>query len=260
MDIAKLSSKFHASRYYGCLTVFALIISTLIVLHPCISVQAKSSASDMSPLPSLPSTANLTLVALNGTEIFLNSSKIAALPSTMAPGGYTAGTAPFSTYNYTGVSLKTLADLVGGLNSSEVLMVEGSDGYTKNFTYSQVVNGNFSTFNSTTGNPASPTKPIVPIVAYYNNSLLIPGESNGGSGPLMVAMVGNDNLVTQGKYWIKWVVKLEVLRASSTVPEFSPVSIVSLFIALTLIAVASIVWLGRRLPQKLLFNENDEDN
>jgi hypothetical protein len=207
------------------------------------------------PLPSLPSTTNLTIFALNGTEHFLNSSQIAALPSTTAPGGYNAGTAPFSTNDYTGVSLKTLADLVGGLNSSEVLMVEGSDGYTQNFTYSQVVNGNFSTFNSTTGNPASPTKQIVPIVAYYNNSQLIPGESNGGSGPLMVAIVGNDSLITQGKYWVKWVVKLEVLRASSTVPEFSLVSIVSLFVALTLIAVASSVWFGRKSPKKFFFNK-----
>jgi hypothetical protein len=232
-----------------------VIVLTLIALQPCASTQAKSSVGATSISQSLPSTANLTLVALNGTEYFLNSSQIAALPSTTAPGGYNAGIAPFSTNNYTGVSLKTLADLVGGLNSSEVLMVEGSDGYTRNFTYSQVVNGNFSTFNSTTGNPASPTKPIVPIVAYYNNSQLIPGKSNGGSGPLMVAIVGNDSLVTQGKYWIKWVVKLEVLRASSTVPEFSSVSIVSFFMALTLIAVALSVWLSRKSPRKLLLNK-----
>jgi putative heme iron utilization protein len=35
---------------------------------------------------------------------------------------------------YTGVSLNTLANLVGGLNSSEVLMVNASDGYHMNFT------------------------------------------------------------------------------------------------------------------------------
>jgi hypothetical protein len=131
-------------------------------------------------------------------------------------------------------------------------MVEGSDGYAKNFTYSQVVNGNFSTYDRTTGNTATPTKPIVPIVAYYNNSQLIPGESNGGSGPLMVAIVGNDSLVTQSKYWIKWVVKLEVFRASATlVPEFPSVSIVSLFMALTLIAIVSSVCIRRKSLKKL---------
>jgi hypothetical protein len=145
-----------------------------------------------------------------------------------------------------------LANLVGGLNSGEVLMVEGSDGYSINFTYSQVVNGNFSAFNSS-GNLTSPTKPIVPIVAYYNNSQLIPGESNGGSGPLMVAIVGNDSLVTQGEYWVKWVDNVEVFSTTS-IPEFPSVSLVSLFVALTLITVVSSAWFARKSPKKPFFH------
>jgi hypothetical protein len=182
----------------------------------------RSSADAKSLSPSLPSTANLTLVALNGTEYFLNSSQIAALPSITGSGGWS------TINNYTGVSLETLANLVGGLNSSEVLAVVGSDGYTKNFTYAQVVNGNFSggTF--------------VAIIAYYNNSQLIPGESNGGKGPLMVAIVGNDSLVTPGNYWVYYADKVMVLRATS-VPEFPAVTLLPLFTALTLIAVVSSV-------------------
>jgi hypothetical protein len=133
-------------------------------------------------------------------------------------------------------------------------MVEGADGYAINLTYSQVVNGNFSTFDSATGNSASPTEPIVPIIAYCNNSQLIPDESSGGGGPLMVAIVGNDSLVTQGKCWVKWVDKLEVFNTTS-VPEFPSVSLVSLFTALTLIAVVSSVWIARKSPKKPLFRK-----
>jgi hypothetical protein len=227
-----------------------VIVSTLIVLQPYALTQAMSSVEIKSLSLSLPSTANLTLAALNGTEYLLNSSQIAALPSTTAAGGYIQGNSlPFNTNNYTGVSLNTLANMVGGLSSGEVLMVEGSDGYTINFTYSEVVNGNFSTFDSATGNPASPTGPIVPIVAYYNDSQLIPDESNGG-GPLMVAIVGNDSLVTQGKYWVKWVDRVEVLSATS-VPEFPSVSLVSLLVALTLIVVVSSVWDARKSKRPL---------
>jgi hypothetical protein len=254
MDIASLVCEFQGKRCYTALAVFAVIVSTLIVLQPCVFAQAMSYADINTLSPSLPSNANLTLVALNGTEYFLNSSQIAALPSIAAPGGYIQGSSPFNTDNYTGVPLNTLANLVGGLNSGEVLMVEGSDGYTINFTYSQVVNGSFSTFDSITGNPTSPTKPIVPIIAYYNNSQLIPDESNGGSGPLMVAIVGNDSLVTQGKYWVKWVDKVEVLSATS-VPEFPSVSLVSLFTALTLIAVVSNVWIARKITQETVFHK-----
>jgi hypothetical protein len=160
---------------------------------------------------------------------------------------------------YTGVSLNTLANLVGGLNSSEVLMVNASDDYHMNFTYSRVANGNFLTFNSTTGNPTSPTEPIVPIVAYYNNSQLIPGKSNGGGGPLRIAIVGNDRLVTQGKYCVKWILEVKVLNSANAISEFPSVSILPLFIALTLIAVVSSVFLGRKPPKKRFFTKQGED-
>jgi hypothetical protein len=211
-------SKFDIKLRYTVLVVFVIIVSSLIVPQPRVAAtQNKVSPSFGSLSLSLPSAANLTLVAVNGTQYFLNSTQIAALPSTTGPGGFkpTGGTPPFSTNNFTGVSLNTLANQVGGLSSSEVLAIVSSDGYTKNFTYAQVVNGNFSgsTYNRTTGNPTSPTKPIVATIAYYNNSQLIP-PGPSGRGPLMVAIVGNDSLVTPGKLWSKWVVKLEILPVS----------------------------------------------
>jgi hypothetical protein len=250
MSIVKLRFGFDAKRCCTTLALLSVIVLTLGVMQPYVSpTQAASSTDAKSLSPSLPSTANLTLVAFNGTGYFLSSSQIASLPSTIGPGGW------FSVNNYTGVSLETLANLVGGLNSSEVLAVVGSDGYTKNFTYAQVVNGNFSglTYNRTTGNPTSPTKPIAAIIAYYNNSQLIPGRSSGGDGPLMLAIVGNDSLVTPGNYWVWWVDKVEVLRASSQVPEFPEAILVFLFVALTFIAVVSSVWLRRKSPKKNIF-------
>jgi hypothetical protein len=255
MDVEKFVSKFKPKHCIVALAVFALIISTLILLQFYVSTLAVIALGNKSLSPSLPSTANITLVALNGTEYFLNSSQIATLPSITASGGYvpTPGP-PYHPNNYTGVALNTLANLVGGLNSSEDLMVEGSDGYDINFTYSQAVNGNFSTLNSTTGVSTLPTKPIAPIVAYYNNSQLIPGKSSNGSGPLMVAIVGNESLITQGRYWVKWVDKIEVFRATS-VPEFPAISLVFLFIALTLIAVVASVRLGRKSTKKPFFSQ-----
>jgi hypothetical protein len=247
MGIMKPKFGLNAKHWCAALAIVGAIVLTLAVMQPNVSTQATSSADAKSLSPSLPSTANLTLIALNDTEYVWNSSQIAALPSTTGQGGLAYGSQPFKTNNYTGVSLKTLASLIGGMNNSEVLMVQGSDGYTINFTYSQVMNGNFSTWNGT-GVPTTPTKPIVPIVAYYNNSQPIPAKSDNGSGPLMVAIVGNESLVTEGKYWVKWVDKIEVSSATS-VPEFSAVTLAPLFAALTLIAVVSSVWLGRKYPK-----------
>jgi hypothetical protein len=253
MDTVKLGFGFDAKRCRKSLTVLGVIVLALVAMQPYVSTQAMNSAGAKSLSPSLPSTANLTLVALNGTGYFLSSSQISSLPSVTGPGGSS------SIDNYTGVSLETLANLVGGLNSSEVLAVVGSDGYTKNFTYAQVVNGDFSgyTYNKTTGNPTSPTKPIVAMIAYYQNSQLIPNKSNGGSGPLMSAIVGNDSLITPGKYWVWWADKVMVLRATS-VPEFPAVTLVPLFTALTLIALVSSIRLGRKYPKKPLSAKHDE--
>ena len=249
MSVMKLGFGSAAKHCCTALTVLGVIVLTLVLMQPYVSTQATSSADAKSLSPNLHSTANLTLVALNGTAYFLNSSQIATLPSVTGPGGWSI------INNYTGVSLETLANLVGGLNSSEVLAVVGSDNYTIHFTYAQVVNGNFSglTYNRTTGNLTTPTKPIVAIIAYYNNSQLIPGKSTGGTGPLMLAIVGNDSLVTPGKYWVWWVDKVMVLRATS-VPEFPAVTLVPLFIALTLIAIVSSVRVSRKSPKKQFFH------
>jgi hypothetical protein len=70
--------------------------------------------------------------------------------------------------------------------------------------------------------------------------------------------VGNDSLVTQGKYWVKWVWEVKVLNSASAIPEFPSVSLLPLFIALTLIAVASSVFLGRKSPKKRFFTKQGE--
>jgi hypothetical protein len=217
-----------------------------------LNVQANASARALAhPLLSLPSTVNLTIIALNGTRYFFNSSQIASLSSTTGPGGMYTGVSPSSTSTYTGVSLSTLANLVGGVSSGEILQVEGMDGYTRNFTYAQV-NGNFTAYNATSGASVSPTKLFTPIIAYYNDSQLIPGNSSGGDGPLMVAIVGNASLVTPGKYWVKWVDKLTILP--TTIPEYPSMSLLPLLVALTLVAVVSSVYLSRK-SKKLLFHE-----
>ena len=239
------------------LIVCVMIASSLIAMQPRVAAtQTAGFQSFADPSPSLPSTANVTVVALNGTQYFLNSTQLAALSSTTGPGGMSKGNLPYGINNYTGVSLNALANLIGGLNRSVVLSVVAYDGYIKNFTYTQVVNGNFSgsTYNPITGNPASPTKPIVPILAYYNNSELIPPSP--GSGPLTTAIVGNDSLATPGKYWVKWVDKIEILP--TPVPEFPVVVLIPLFIALTLVAAAATVWLGRKSLRSHSSTKRDE--
>jgi hypothetical protein len=152
---------------------------------------------------------NLTLVALNGTSITLNQAVISNLPAIRSLGaernrlGHVSGLG-----NYTGSSLNTLCDLVGGLNNNTALRITATDNYTQTLSYN-MVNGAFTTYNLTTGNPTPHYQSLTPILAYYfNDANLTTGAS--GNGPLMLAIVGPEGLATASSLWVKWVIKLEI--------------------------------------------------
>jgi hypothetical protein len=151
---------------------------------------------------------SLTVVASNGTQIVLDSTDIASLPSYRAAGGYenSIGTL-VGPDNYTGVPLVTLLNLVGGINSYDSVEVNASDGYTWALTYNQVTAGNFTTYDPVTGNPVQASQPLTPMLAYYKDDVNLTSDE----GPLRLAIVGPEGLLTEGKIWVKWVIALEVI-------------------------------------------------
>jgi hypothetical protein len=107
--------------------------------------------------------------------------------------------------NYTGVPLTTLCDLVGGITVNNSLRITAIDNYTTSFSYEQV-NGDFITYDNTTGQEVPHSQLLTTILAYYFNRTDLP-ESDG---PLRVAIVGPEGLATFSGYWVKQVVKLEI--------------------------------------------------
>jgi hypothetical protein len=188
---------------------------------------AKSSFFELPPM-------SLTVVGANGTLVVLNETDIAGLSSYRGYGGFKNQLDIVKGLgNYTGVSLNTLCGLVGGLTDTSVVKVIASDDYSSIFTFDEVVNGNFTTYNSTNGEEVSHSQPLAPIVAYYFNDVNI-SESNGG--PLRLAIVGPEGLVTNSTYWVKWVVRIEII--DGPIPEF-PSSIVLSFLFITSIVAFS---------------------
>jgi hypothetical protein len=147
---------------------------------------------------------NLTLVALNGTQLELNETDIGKLPYYESYGGFKNQLGNIKGLgNYTGVPLTTLCSLVGGITANNSLRITATDGYMMTFSYGQV-NGDFITFDNKTGQQVPHNQPLTPILAYYFN------DENVTDGPLRLAIVGPEGLVTQSIYWVKWVVKMEV--------------------------------------------------
>lgn len=156
--------------------------------------------------PSLPP-MNVTLVALNGTRLVLNEVNIGGLSSYESYGGYKNVLGNIRGLgNYTGVPLVTLCNLVGGIDANNSLKITAADNYTMTFDYTQV-NGDFITYDNVTGQEVPHNQTLTPILAYYFDDANVPVDD----GPLRLAIVGPEGLATFSGYWVKQVVKLEIL-------------------------------------------------
>ena len=194
------NTRFSNIRGFKCAAIIAAIVTITIA-----SAWQPSQCVQIESLPPM----TLTIVAANGTSLVLGSTDIAGLPSYRAFGGYKNQLGNIRGLgNYTGVPLTTLCSLVGGINSSQCLLVTASDGYSMAFIYAQVY-GDFVTYDPVTGNEVQHNESLTPILAYYKNDANLTYDDGG---PLRLAIVGSEGLVTNSTLWVKWIVKLEVLR------------------------------------------------
>jgi hypothetical protein len=149
---------------------------------------------------------SLTIVALNGTQLLLNETSISVLPALRGVGAFENALGIIKGLgNYTGPSLNTFLNLVGGMNSDNALRVTASDGYNKTLSYEEV-NGEFATYDVKTGQPVQHNQSLTPILAYHFND----ANLSSSDGPLRLAIIGPEGLATSGPYWVKQVVKLEI--------------------------------------------------
>jgi hypothetical protein len=148
---------------------------------------------------------SLTIIGSNGTQIVLHSQDITSLSSYTAAGGFKGRGGIQGVGNYTGVPILTLLNLVGGITANQNVTVTASDGYSMTYTYQQLSGQGLSTFDPKTGNATSATQPMTVIVAYYLNGAALPS-----GGPLTIAIVGPQGLLTTGNMWASKVIKIQV--------------------------------------------------
>lgn len=156
---------------------------------------------------------NLTLVALNGTTVNLDELDISQLEPFESKGGFKTSTGRIGGIgNYTGVQLVVLCNLIGGITNACSLRVTAIDGYSMVLTYNQIMGQNLVVFNPATGDePKNSTHAqLTTILAYYRDGQNLTSEDGG---PLRLAILGPEGLLTDGAFWVKWVVKIEIRRA-----------------------------------------------
>jgi hypothetical protein len=149
----------------------------------------------------------LTVVGATGDQVTLNETSMASLPQIESCGGFKSSGGVISDVgNYTGVSVLSLCDLVGGMPSDASLTVIASDGYSMVFTYNQVNGHDFTTYDQITGSEKAATQSLTLVVNYFHNSTVIPSDV----GPLRMGIVGPEGLLTEGHFWVKMVSRIEV--------------------------------------------------
>jgi hypothetical protein len=166
---------------------------------------------------------NLTIVALNGTELTLNEVNVSSLPAVRGVGALRNQLGIVKNLgNYTGPALNTFLNLVGGMNSDNSLRITAIDNYTKTFSYAEV-NGAFDTYDNATGLPVQHNQSLTSILAYHFNDANV----SLSDGPLRSAIIGPEGLATYSTYWVKQVIRLEIrYRDEVAVPMALPLKTV----------------------------------
>ncbi len=178
------------------------------IVGPAVTASPNSTPSATSTtLPAM----QLTVVGASGLNVTLNQNNIASYSVTSGLGGKfkdVKGTFDYGTYS--GVSMMTLLNLVGGMSSSQQLTVTCSDGYTMSYSYSQVTGAGLTMYNPATNTTATPTDPATMILAYSYNSTTITASCDNPQAYLMTAFVGADGYSTTANLYAKDIVKLQV--------------------------------------------------
>ena len=151
----------------------------------------------------------LTLVGQNGQEKTLSLNDLEKMPAYKGNGGFftTAGIVN-GPYSIKGVLLTDLCNLVGGITSSDGVLVSAKDEYSSIFSYQQIM-GNVTTNDPQTMKEVPHGELKILLMYEQDGKLLSPDDGS----PCRIAIADN-GLLTEGNMWTKWVNKIEVLNVN----------------------------------------------
>ncbi len=188
------------------LSILAIMLA-LMLLAGC------SNAPATEPTPSEAAgnpEATLTIKSAD-SSITLTWEDIKELPTYEGPGGRISSVGhvtPPTTFK--GITIEDLCNLVGGLSEENSVQIMAKDGYGMTFSYDQIVSGDYDTYDPSDGENKPFSGKLWTVVVYQEEGNPISTEKDG---PLRLAILGTNKIVTDGHWWIKWVTSIEVKQS-----------------------------------------------
>jgi hypothetical protein len=183
------------------LTIMFISFTLVLALFTLAGCRAAPIATTQTTMDS-----STVLTIVKNTQI--NNYTMASLKGLASITGWgTYGTGPkmVGPNQYRGITLSDLLSLVGGITQDNAVVLTGSDNYTRTVSFSQIMNGDFTTFD----NGQAAAQEITPkiIVAYEKDGAPL----DDTTGPLAISILTAKNKTTQGSWWVRHLIKIEVL-------------------------------------------------
>jgi DMSO/TMAO reductase YedYZ molybdopterin-dependent catalytic subunit len=209
--------------------LFVLFLGILL-LGACGQAQSEATPTAVRPSPTAPPpppTATATaepeptvvvepsppevVLTITGAEetVSLTMADLQAMPAVEGWGGIKNSTGRITVPAvYKGVALTDLLGLVGGLDETAGISVVAEDGYAMTLAYDQITSGDFVAYDPGTGDETDPGEQLVAALAYEVDGQPLPEKSDGRLR--LVVLGSQNNQVTDGHWWVKWVNAIEV--------------------------------------------------
>ena len=194
-----------------------LILVGVLLLTACQTTPAPTAAPNEPPVATeAPTEAPteetgepvLTLEGLTETKTF-TLAELKALPSAEGQAGFISSTGKITTPRlYKGVLLTELARLVGADSSEMGIQLIASDGYSMTFSYDQVANGDFITYDPATGDEIADTGALQAILAYEVDGQPLDAERDGILRLMVISE--KNNQVVDGHWSVKFVETMSI--------------------------------------------------
>jgi hypothetical protein len=164
----------------------------------------------LTPTPTPIATTPVILTVVNGSQTKTFSlAQLQALKVTSGYGGQKTKTGNVTgPYAYKGILLTDLLNAAGGITQTNSVKVTASDNYSKTFTYAQVTQPTFNTYDLTGNQSTAEIAPALLVVWEQD------GQALGSTvGPLQLGIVTTKNQITDSSNWIKTTMRIDIVAA-----------------------------------------------